>query len=468
MKPLTTIATLLSGLAVAAVTACAVKDPPPAADALRAGLPPTTTVPAAWTAAGDGNAVVTDWVRSFGDPRLDVLVEEGLQNNLDLKVAATRIDVAAALVVQARSLLYPQVFALGSAGLVGRDSVHDRTGLVGEVTYELDLWGRVRAQAAAAAASREAIEADLLQARHSLAAVIATLWFQTVATERLRQTALEASGTYDELLRLMQMRRHVGKGSQQEVVLASADLNRSLQRERGYAGVGQQSVRGLEVVVGRYPSAELALAVDLPPVPGPVPDGLPAQLLERRADLVAASRRVAAAFHTIQSAEAARLPKIALTFGGGRSTSDLLRLAQVPPGFWRAGLDIMAPLLNGGSLRAQVDIANADQQAALALYAQAALRAFSEVESSLANELILADQERYLAAVLDQDTEGVRLGTVRYEAGASNFLDVLQLQSRQLSTRFDLIRVRNDRLANRVALHLALGGGFAPTPAPAP
>jgi NodT family efflux transporter outer membrane factor (OMF) lipoprotein len=443
-----------------------VKQPPPAGDALKGALPPTTAIPAAWTAGGDANAVVTDWVRTFGDPRLDVLVDEGLKNNLDLKAASTRIDVAAALVVQARSLLYPQAFALGSAGIVGRDSVKDRTGIVGEVSYELDLWGRVRAQAAAVAAAREATEADLLQARQSLAAIIATLWFQTIATERLRQTALEANGTYDELLRLVQMRKHVGKVSQQEVVLASADLDRSRQRERGFAGVGQQSVRGLEVVVGRYPSAELALTPDLPPVPGAVPDGLPAQLLERRADLIAASRRVAAAFHMVQSAEAARLPRIALTLGGGRSTSDLLRLAEVPPEFWRAGVDLVAPLFTGGALQAQVKIANADQQAALALYAQAALRAFSEVESSLANELILADQERYLAAVLDQDTEGVRLGRVRYQTGASNFLDVLQLQARQLNTRFELIRVRNDRLANRVALHLALGGGFTSAATP--
>jgi outer membrane protein, multidrug efflux system len=462
MKPLTRIIVLLCGLGVAAAPACAVRQPAPPGDALTATLPATTVVPPVWTAGGDTSAVATEWVRTFGDPQLDQLVEEGLKNSLDLKAAATRIEVAAALVVQARSLLYPQVFALGSAGVVGRSSVNDRSGLVGEVSYELDLWGRVRAQAASVAAGREATEADLLQARQSLAAVIATLWFQTIATERLRQVALESTGTFDELLRLVEMRQQYGKVSQQDVVLASADLDRSRQRERGFAGIGQQSVRGLEVVLGRYPSAELALAADLPTVPGPVPDGLPAQLLERRADLVAASRRVDAAFHLVQSAEAARLPRIALTFGGGRSTSDLLRLAGVPPGFWRAGIDLVAPLFNAGALAAQVRIANADQQAALALFAQAALRAFSEVESSLANDVILADQERYLVAVLGQDTEGVRLGRVRYTSGASNFLDVLQLQARQLNTRFELIRIRNDRLANRVALHLALGGGFTP------
>jgi outer membrane protein TolC len=197
-----------------------------------------------------------------------------------------------------------------------------------------------------------------------------------------------------------------------------------------------------------------------------VPDGLPSELLERRPDLVAAERRVAAAFHLIQAAEAVRLPRIALTVGGGRSTSDLLRLAGVPAGFWRVGVDLLAPLFTGGEIQAQIDIATAEQQAALALYGQAALRAFSEVESSLANEQLLADQQRYLESVLAQDSEALRLGRVRYDAGVSDFLQVLQLQARQLNTQFELIAVRNDRLANRVALHLALGGGFALPPTP--
>ena len=158
------------------------------------------------------------------------------------------------------------------------------------------------------------------------------------------------------------------------------------------------------------------------------------------------------------------VPRIALTAGGGRSTSDLLRLANVPVGFWRFGLNMLAPIFTSGALKAQVEQANAEQQAALALYGQTALRAFSEVESSLSNEQLLADQQKYLESVLAQDTEALRLGRLRYDAGATDFLHVLQMQARQLSTQFDLIAIRNGRLANRVALHLALGGGFPATP----
>jgi multidrug efflux system outer membrane protein len=466
MTPFRCLAGLICCTALSSAAACAVKQPPPAAVALGEVLPPTTSVPAAWKAASVPGAVTTEWVETFGDPQLDVLVEEGLRNNLDLMAAAARVDVAAALVVQARSLLYPQLALVGGAGVVGRDTTHDRSGIGGEVSWELDLWARVRAQGASADAARQATEADLLHARQSIAATVATLWYETIATERLRVAAEDAAVVYADLLNLVTTKNQVGQVSAQDVALAGADLDRARQRERAFATSGQQIVRGLEIVVGRYPSAELALAADLPPLPPPIPEGLPSELLERRPDLVAAERRVASAFHSIQAAEAARLPRIALTGFGGRSTSELLRLAGIGAGFWTVAANVVAPLFTGGALAARVDAATAEQQAALALYGQTALRAFGEVESTLASEQLLADQQTYLESVLSQDTEALRLGRLRYDAGASDLLHVLQLQARQLATSVDLIGIRNDRLANRVALHLALGGGFTPATGP--
>ena len=454
---------------VVALASCAVKQPPPPSTTLQGVLPDTTAVPPEWTASGGApGVVVTDWVQTFSDPQLEAIVAEGLQNNLDLQAAAARVDVAAALVVQARSLLYPWIGVLAGAGVVGRsgESTRDRSGLVGEITWEIDLWGRVRAQGASADAARQATEADLVYARQSVAALVATLWYQTIATERLRQTAADATEVYEELLRLVQMRNHVGRVGKQDVVLAGADLDRVRRREREFATSAQQIERGLEVVVGRYPAAEVVLAADLPGVPPPVPEGLPSELLERRPDLVAAERRVAAAFHAIQVAKAARLPRIALTGVAGRSTSELLRLANVSPQFWTIAANFLAPIFTGGALKAEVDRATAEQKAAVALYGQTALRAFSEVESTLASEQLLADQQRYLESVLSQDSEALRLGRLRYEMGKTDLLDVLDLQARQLDSRFDLIGIRNDRLANRIALHLALGGGFTVTSTP--
>ena len=458
MRFLWLVGTVVLGSATAA---CAVKQPPRPADTLAGVLPATTVVPPEWfeTTGLDG-AVVTDWIRTFQDAQLEALVDEGLDHNLDLRAAAARIDGAAALATAARSLLYPQLTAEGLAGVVHRDGTNERSGVVLGASWELDLWGRVRAAGASADARRDATAADLLAARQSVAALVATLWYETTATERLRNTAAAAAVVYEDLLGLVKKRNEVGQVGGEDVALAGADLDRVRQRERAFATSLQQIARSLEVLVGRYPAAELALAPDLPPVPPPVPDGLPSELLERRPDLVAAERRVAAAFHAVQSAKAARLPRFTLTGGGGRSSSELIRLVGASTSFWRLGLEMFAPIFLGGALQAQVDLATADQEAAMALFGQAALRAFSEVEGSLAGEQLLADQQRHLESVLAQDAEALRLGRLRYNAGATDLLHVLQLQARQLDTQFSLVTIRNDRLANRIALHLALGGGF--------
>lgn len=446
---------------------CAVKQPPSPADALAGVLPGTTVVPPEWrSTAGIDGAVIANWLPTLQDAQLEALVAEALQHNLDLLAAVARVDGAAALAKAARALLYPHLTATGIAGVVSRDdSIRDRSGLGLRVSWELDLWGRVRAAGASADAMRDATAADALSARQSLAALVATSWYQTIATERLRATAIAAASVYEELLRLVKTRNDVGQVGAQDVALAGADLDRARERERAFAASLQQSTRSLEVLLGRYPASELQLAPDLPPVPPPIPDGLPSELLERRPDLVAAERRVASAFHAIQSAKAARLPTFTLTAGGGRSTSELIRLIGAGAGFWAAGIEVFAPLFLGGALQAQVRFATAEQEAALALFGQAALNAFSEVESSLGNEPLLADQQRNLEGVLTQDTEALRLGRIRYEAGATDLMHVLDIQKRVLDSQFALVEIRNDRLANRIALHLALGGGFA---APAP
>ena len=445
---------------------CAVKQPPSPADTLASVLPGTTAVPPEWSAtAGLDGAVIADWLQTFQDKQLETLVDEALRNNLDLVAAVARVDGAAALATVARARLYPHLVANGLAGVAARDGTRDVSGLVADVSWELDLWGRVRAAGASADAMRNATAADALSARQSLAALVATTWYQTLATERLRETALAAMSIYEELLRLVRARNDVGQVGAQDVALAGADLDRARERERAFAASLQEITRSLEVLLGRYPAAELGLAPILPPVPPPVPDGLPSELLERRPDLVAAERRVASAFHAVQSAKAARLPRFSLTGSGGLSTGELIRLIGAGTAFWNAGIGVFAPLFLGGALQAQVRFATAEQEAALALFGQAALRAFSEVESSLGNEPLMADQQRNLEAVLAQDTEALRLGRLRYEAGATDLLHVLQMQTRVLNSQFALVAIRNDRLANRIALHLALGGGFA---APAP
>ena len=214
------------------------------------------------------------------------------------------------------------------------------------------------------------------------------------------------------------------------------------------------------MLLGRYPGAELEVKQEFSNVPPPVPAGLPSELLERRPDLVAAEKRVASAFQRTVEAEAAKLPSIKLTAGGGQATNDLINLLGVERNFFNVGANFVAPIYTGGALEAQVDIATSDQETALAAYGQTALIAFSEVETALSNEQLIAEREKYLKDVVNQYTKALKVSKKQYEVGRTDLLSVLIVQARLIGAESALISIRDDRLANRVNLHLALGGSF--------
>ena len=389
-------------------------------------------------------------------------MEEVLRNNLDLRLAATRVEVAAGMATQAHAQLLPIVGVQGSAKISGRfeDKRFNSSGIFAAASWEVDVWGKLRNQSAAAGESYQATEADVRFARESLAALAAKTWYLVTYTRQLQQVAQEGMTVYQGIVDVVQVKESVGEVPEQNAFLARADLESAQAGLQQATAAHQEAVRALEVLMGRYPAAELQSAEAFPKVPPPVPAGLPSELLARRPDLVAAERRVAASFHLTQSAKAARLPSISLTLAGGRSSNDLFKLIGTNPDFWDAGANFLAPIYVGGALQAQVRIQTAQQEAATIAFGQTALRAFSEVETSLSNERLLAAREQYLQASVQDSSEAYRLGRIQFEVGATDLLSVLQLQGRLLSGRAVLIGVEQERLTNRINLHLALGGSF--------
>ena len=219
-------------------------------------------------------------------------------------------------------------------------------------------------------------------------------------------------------------------------------------------------MRALELLLGRYPAAEIAIAARLPAMPAPVPAGMPSQLLERRPDVFAAERRVAAAFDRVGEARAAQLPRISLTAGGSSVSSDLIELKDTSSPLWSLGANLVAPIYQGGALRAQVEIRTAEQKQAVAEYARAGQRAFGEVEGALATEDALRERAGILEATIRDSARALELAQVQYRVGAIDLRLVEQNQLALYSARLALLRVQTERLAQRVNLHLALGGGF--------
>jgi NodT family efflux transporter outer membrane factor (OMF) lipoprotein len=430
-------------------------------------LPETTEIAESFTEVPSWEDVIAEgavkdgWLATFEDEKLLEIVDEALKNNRDLAVVAANLGVAAGLATQAGAQLAPAVAVGGGGQSTARDgSTTNVSGAGLSASWELDIWGKLGATATAAEEEYRATAADLKAARQSLVAQSAKAWFLATEANLQKQLAGEAVVLYAETLAIVQTRLDVGAGQPQDVYLARADLAGAEERQRQALGAFTQSVRSIEVLLGRYPAAELEVPRVFVPTPPGIPVGIPAELLERRPDLIAAERRVAAAYQRVDAAEAAKLPSVSLTAAGGSPSNELANLLG-GGNFFTLGANFVAPLDIGGGLQAQVEIETANQEAALANYGSIALNAFNEVESALTNESLLLEREGFLADAVGNNETALGITKIQYDIGQVDFLSVLQLQARTLNSQISLIRIKNARLAQRVDLHLALGGSFS-------
>src|SRR5499427_7366685 len=367
-----------------ALAGCALKDMPPREEVANQAML-NLSPPPQWVASGGVAGQVADnWLAEFNDPWLNELVKEAIAYNADLRIAAARVDVAAASLAAAQSPAWPQVNLLARGG--GKMS-GDSTGLQGVglfASWELDLWGRVRAEARASSYQYESAKLDAEYARQSLAALVVKAWVLAVES-RLQKAQAEASlKAAEELASLTRDRLRVGSGDEYAVALAQANVEAFNDAVRSLDLAYQNALRALETLLGRYPAASVAVAERLPAWPGEVPVGLPSELLERRPDVVAAERRVAQAFYRTEESKAARLPKITLVANFTSIDSELFVLQNRNNPMFSAGAGLLQPIFLGGLLQAQVDVRTAEQQAAIADYGKIGVRVFGEVEGALA------------------------------------------------------------------------------------
>jgi len=453
---------LLAAVAVLAM-GCRVKAPPKPVDIQKDGMP-HIAVPAAWTgASGTASPATENWVLTFNNNELNVLVAEALAYNPDLAVAASRVEQARLYARQAGAALWPSAQAMARGG----GQMSDGSGLTGgaiSATWELDLWGRVRYGKAAAAAGATSTEADFRYAQQALAATVVKSWLLAVESRLQLALAKELLTTSEQLVQLAETRVRVGVGDDMDASIARSDAGAYRDAVRRLELARNQADRAIEIVVGRYPSGTIETGSDFPAFPGDLPAGLPSELLERRPDVIAAERRVAAAFNRVGEAKAARLPRIALTVGVNSVSSELFLLADRDNPVWSAGANLLMPLFTGGALKRQVEIRKEEQKEAVAHYASIGLRAFGDVEEAMASELAMRDRERILTAQLTDNQHALDLASTRYRVGSGDLRGVEQRQLALQANRSALLRVQAEQRIQRVNLHLALGGGFVLPP----
>jgi len=434
-----------------------------------------TAIPAHWTAGGTSGTVTGDWLSEFRSQRLDQVVETALRQNPDLRVAAARLAQAQAGTRIATSALFPQVgfdqtasrgqrvFTTGSIPVQGLDDPTRTTantfGVQVDLSWEIDLWGRIRAGRAAALADQEAARDQLLNAQLSLAAQTAKAWFAVCEAHELVQVADETVDSFARSTRIVRDRFEQGIADALDLRLALSNEENAIALREARLQQLDAATRQLEIIMGNYPAGSYK-ASSMPEVRGNVPAGIPAEILARRPDLRAAERQVAAASKREVEARLALLPRIALTAAGGTTTDALKNILSNDFGVWTIAANLTQPLFDGGRLIAEKDRQTAIKEEAEANYVSAALEAFREVETALEAEQLLKKRERADRASSDQAGKALDLALERYSAGLQDYLFVLEAQRTYFNARSRALNTRRERLDNRINLHLALGGDF--------
>ena len=486
--------TLIGASVCLILAGCTIQEPPAGADILTERA--RARIPGKWsTNPGSSRAVAPGWIRSFGDPELTRIVEDAVARNPDLAAAAALVEASRAAVRVAASSLYPRagikilgerqgselrgelglgidpadlgglgVDLSGGAGNTRSVDASQQRWVYGigiGASWEADVWGRVRSKKAAAKADSLALEADFEFARQSLAAAVARAYFSAIEASQQEANAQETLNLYQEYMKLIDDRKKQGHASDFEysqIKSRTAGAKDSL-----YAAqmARAQAIRAIEVVTSHYPAGKLSVRRSFPRQPGAVPSGLPAELLERRPDLIAAERRFAAAFHRRNEAQAARLPRFAISTAGGLGSAQLDTVGVLDSLTWSLASGVTQPIFFGGELKAAQDIRTAEQKAAVAGYHGVALRAFADVEDALAGDYYLRKREGALSEMVASSADSVKFGRAQLDQGQTDMFTILRLAGENLAAKIELTKVRASRLRERANLYLALGGGFS-------
>ncbi|WP_217808662.1 efflux transporter outer membrane subunit [Derxia lacustris] len=442
---------------VAALAACTT---PPAA----APLPPA--VPARWLGSDGTASVDARWWENFGDPVLGALVDEALARNLDLRQAAARLDEAAALAAAQHGAALPQLD--GGAGVERLRDIGAATGQPYYATnhaaqfqaaWELDLRGRIDALERAADADRAALAAARDAVALSVAATVASGYFRLRALDAQLDLARRTLASRERSLALTVARERNGYGSTLESAQARAELRATAQTLPELEQAIDAQQRALDLLLARAPGPiERGRAIDAlrpPALPGA---GLPSQLLRRRPDLASAEWQLTAADARFAAARAQLLPALRLTASFGSVGSSVLR--GDPFGVWSIGGSVLAPLFNGGQLRALASASGSRRDQALIGYERAVLTAFAEVELQLGARARLDAQLAEVEARRAATADALRIATRRHAEGYASYLDELLAQRSLFAVEQQWLQLRADRLATDVALYRALGGGW--------
>ena len=441
--------------------------------------PPAVQAPPAYKEVGDWKPAQPNdqnlggtWWTIFQDPQLDDLERQVNVSNQNLKAAEAQYRQARAVLRYYRADYYPTMTA-GPSATRTRTSAHrpppnsifngityNDFVLPFDVSYQADVWGRVRRNVESYREQAQASAADLATVNLSMHADLAVDYFQARSLDAEEQLLNSTVKQYEQALELNESRFQGGIASEVEVQQAKTILQTTQAEAIDVGVLRAQYEHAVAILIGK-PPAEFSLPpLPLTAPPPHVPISVPSKLLERRPDIAAAERRVAAANAQIGVAKSAYYPTISLGASGGFESSAITTLINGPAGLWSVGLSAIGTVFDVGRRRALTDEARAAYDTQVAVYREDVLTGFQQVEDNLAAVRILENEAKVQDEAVASAQRSLDLSITRYKGGVTSYLEVITAQNAALAAEVTAVNILGRRMANTVLLIQALGGGW--------
>jgi NodT family efflux transporter outer membrane factor (OMF) lipoprotein len=446
---------------------------------------PAAEVPPAYKEAGDWKTAQPDdqnlggaWWTIFKDSQLNELEDKIKVSNQNLKGAQAQYTQARAMLRYTRAAYYPTI-AGGASATRNRISNNRPPSLSTngvtysdfqtplELSYEIDVWGRIRREVESQRGQAQAGAADLATVNLSLQAQLALFYFQLRSLDAQEELLNSTVKQYEQALQLTESRFKGGLSSEVEVQQAMTQLETTQAQAIDVGVLRAQNEHAIATLIGIPASSFHLPALPLSAPPPMIPSQIPSALLERRPDIAAAERRMASANAQIGVAKAAYYPQISFNAAAGFESGVITTLLSGPSIFWAAGPSAMAPIFDAGRRRANLDQANAFYDESVANYREIVLAGFQQVEDNLAALRILQREAETQERAVTASKKSLELSLIRYRGGITSYLEVTVAQSAALEDELIAVNILGRRLASAVLLVQALGGGWDRSELPA-
>ena len=439
-------------------------------------------LPSVWSVGASSQPTNKEWWRSFGAPEIEQWVRDALIHNHDLQNAAIRLERARTEARMSAFVSRPKLdvsvsgekrqsrfigLPFGGSGI--SRSRYESYGTSAGLNWEMDLWGRIRTGHSIARTNAKAAKYELEAARLSIVAEAVRLWVQLAEAQIQERLAGESVLLLEQTLLQVDLRLNAGRGNALKVQQTRADLSEAKSTVVQWRIRSERLARSMELLAGQTPSGIKPATTELSDLPSPpsgVPAGIPAELLTRRADIVAGLARIHAANLSIAEADAGLLPRVGLTSSVGTSSDELKGLLNGDSLIWSIGGSLSQTILFPDEQQDRLNSRSLKAEEAVLSYRQKIMTALHEVETALNAGRLLSIQRRHNKLAVENAQHVLALTDQRFELGLANAATLLDAQRRLLILHSALISVRRAELENRIDLHLALGGEISVEDAP--